>query len=84
MTNPPKADRDGTARAAREVLAHNVRKLREANELRQVDLSERTGLSKVTIGLVERGKINLSIDNIEMLAHAFGVEAYILLVPPSS
>jgi transcriptional regulator with XRE-family HTH domain len=42
----------------------------------------RAGLHRTYVGSVERGERNISIDNIERLAHALGVSAASLLEAP--
>ncbi|MBI2422359.1 MAG: helix-turn-helix transcriptional regulator [Candidatus Hydrogenedentes bacterium] len=58
---------------AREVFARNLKKLRMARGLSQEALAEEAGLHRTYVGSIERGERNISIDNIERLANAFGL-----------
>jgi len=59
----------------RDVLAANLRRLRAAKGLSQESLAHLAGLHRTYIGSIERSERNVSIDNIERLARALGVEA---------
>jgi len=62
-----------TGESARLIFAENMRKLRRERGLSQEDLAELSNLHRTYIGSVERGERNISIDNLERLANAFGV-----------
>ncbi len=66
---------------ARLILAANLKARRHQSGLSQEDLALEAGLHRTFVAHVERGVRNLSIDNIEKLANALGVKAYMLLVP---
>ena len=57
-----------SADSARLVFARNLRRLREAQGLSQEGLAAKTKLHRTYVGAVERGEINVSIDNMEKLA----------------
>lgn len=57
----------------RELLASNVRTLRQARGLSQEALAARAGIHRTYVGSVERAERNISIDNIGKLARALGV-----------
>ena len=67
--------------SVRAVLAANLVALRRAKELSQEALAFEAGLHRTFVAHVERQVRNISIDNIEKLALALGVEAYELLKP---
>ena len=66
---------------ARALLAANVVALRRSKELSQEALAFEAGLHRTFVAHVERQVRNISLDNIERLATALGVEAYELLKP---
>jgi transcriptional regulator with XRE-family HTH domain len=68
-------------RNAREVLALNVIRLRGQHGWSQEVLAFECGLHRTFVAHVERKVRNISLDNIERLANAFGVETFELLTP---
>jgi len=64
---------------ARQILAQKLRKLRFIKGWSQEDLAEASGLHRTYISAIECGKCNVSLDNIEKLATAFGVTLDFLL-----
>ena len=66
---------------ARALLAANVVALRRSKELSQEALAFEAGLHRTFVAHVERQVRNISLDNIERLATALGVEAYELPKP---
>lgn len=63
------------------LLAKNLRVLRAANDWSQMTLSERSGVdSKYIVGL-EKGVRRPSLDTLDKLATAFGLEPFELLQP---
>jgi transcriptional regulator with XRE-family HTH domain len=63
----------------RQVLATNLRLLRNEREWSQEDLAAEADLHRTFVGAVERAERNISLDNIEKLAVALGVEPWTLL-----
>lgn len=61
------------------VFASNVRRCREAAGISQEALADTAGLHRTYVGSIERGQRNLSIDNIEKLAHALRLSPASLL-----
>ena len=57
------------------IFANNVRRIRQQQNLSQEKLAEKSGLH---ISALERETRNISIDNIQKIAEALDVEAYIL------
>ena len=68
--------------STRERFARNLREARQAKGLSQEALADAADLHRTYVGSVERGERNISIDNIERLAHALGVTAASLLGEP--
>jgi transcriptional regulator with XRE-family HTH domain len=69
----------GDSITLREVLARNVRLVRNKLKLSQEQLAAEAGLHRTYIGSIERAERNVSIDNVEKLAHALNVHPYELL-----
>lgn len=70
---------DAPAGKLRKVIADNVRRLRKALGLSQEALADACGLHRTYIGSIERAERNISIDNIERISAALGVEGWRLL-----
>jgi transcriptional regulator with XRE-family HTH domain len=67
----------------REILAFNLRKLRQARHLSQEGLAHAAGIDRTYISALERGVYAASSDVVDSLAHALGVEAADLLKRPT-
>ncbi|TIO77149.1 helix-turn-helix domain-containing protein [Mesorhizobium sp.] len=68
----------------REVFARNLRTLRQAKGLSQEELAHQAGLDRTYISALERNVYNASIDVVERLAEALGVDATELLKRPKA
>lgn len=55
-------------------FGNRLRKLRENKALSQEALAHEAGLDRTYVSSVERGKRNISIENIERLALALGIK----------
>jgi transcriptional regulator with XRE-family HTH domain len=66
----------------REVLALNLRKLRQARNLSQEELAHRADIDRTYISALERSVYAASIDVVDNLAQVLGVEAADLLQRP--
>ena len=66
-------------RSGREILARNLRRLRREKGVTQETLAQQTDLTQTYLSQVEAGKRNISIDNVEALANAFGISISALL-----
>lgn len=62
------------------VFAKNVRKYRTAKHLSQEQLAEKAGLHRTYISAIECERRNISIDNVQHIANALEIEAYLLFV----
>ena len=56
-----------------------IKELRLEKEWSQEVLAEKTGFHRTYIGMIERGERNLSLKNIEIFAHSFGLNISDLL-----
>ena len=68
----------------REALALNLRHYRRVRGLSQEELAHRSDIDRTYISALERRVYAASIDVVERLAQALGVEASELLRPPTS
>lgn len=59
----------------RERVALNIRKFRRGNGLSQEKLADLCGLHRTYIGSVERSERNITIENLDRIANALGVDA---------
>jgi transcriptional regulator with XRE-family HTH domain len=64
----------------RVTFANNVKTIRQEKKLSQEGLAFACNLHRTYISDIERGKRNVSIDNIEKIALALEVQPYELLV----
>jgi transcriptional regulator with XRE-family HTH domain len=67
---------------ARKLLAQKLRVLRFMRGWSQENLAAASGLHRTYISAIERGERNISLDNIEKLADAFGLSIKELLAAP--
>ncbi|MDI3291860.1 helix-turn-helix transcriptional regulator [Polyangium sp. 15x6] len=68
--------------SARERFAKNLRAARKAKGLSQEALGELADLHPTYVGSVERGERNISVDNMDRLARALGLDVADLLRQP--
>lgn len=57
----------------RRLLGENIRKQRELLSITQEELAERAGKDAAYIGRVERGTVNVTIDNLQQIARGLEV-----------
>lgn len=62
-------------------LAQHLRAERAVRGISQEQLADLAGLHRTYVGSVERSERNVSIDNIERLAKALGLDISALLAP---
>lgn len=67
------------SKTLREVLARNIRRIRNSLGMSQEALADAAGLHRTYVGSIERGERNVSVDNIEKLAVALSVKPERLL-----
>jgi len=58
----------------RKILADNVKSLREQKKIRREELSLALGFDNSYISKLEKGKINITIDKLSILANYFNIE----------
>ena len=68
----------------REILAINLRNLRQARGLSQEELAHRAEIDRTYVSSLERSVYAAGIDVVERLARALGVEVADLLTPPTA
>lgn len=68
----------------REVFARNLRQLRHARGMSQEELAHLAGLDRTYISSLERGIYGATIDVVDRIAVALGVEAAELLARAST
>lgn len=61
-------------------LSVNIKKLREASNLKREELSLILGFDNSYISKLEKEKINITIDKIEQIAEYFNIKAYELFM----
>lgn len=66
---------------SREVFARNLRRARRLKDVTQESLALDAGVPRGYLSRVERGTINISMDNADALAHAVGVPLHDLVDP---
>lgn len=66
----------------KEVFGENLRRIRNGTGLSQEELAYRAKLHRTYISSVERGKRNVSLENIFAIAEALGVAPSDLLTKP--
>lgn len=65
------------------VFAHNVKKYRNRIGISQESFAEKAGLHRTYISALECEKRSISLDNVQKIADALGVETYLLFVEDS-
>jgi transcriptional regulator with XRE-family HTH domain len=67
--------------SVKDVLAKNTRALMTRRGWNQEQLGKRAGISQTHVGNVLRKEVEPTTTIIESLAKAFGIEAYVLMMP---
>ena len=63
-----------------QVFSNNLRKYRNASGLSQEAFANKAGLHRTYISALECGKRSIALDNIEKIADALEIDAYLLVV----
>lgn len=63
-----------------QVFSNNLRKYRSALGMSQEAFANKAGLHRTYISALERGKRSIALDNIEKIANALEIDAYLLFV----
>ena len=71
--------RKGHRETARSRLARNLRAIRSSLGISQEELGDLADLHRTYVGSIERQERNVSLDNVERLAHALKVDITDLL-----
>ncbi len=66
----------------REVVARNLRQLRNARGLSQEELADRADINRNYVGMLERAEHAATVDMLEKLAEVLGVQPAELLTRP--
>ena len=59
-------------------VARNLVNLRNARNISQADLATMAGLHRSYIGSLEQARRNVSVDTVDRIAHALGVDPKVL------
>ncbi|UFW85072.1 helix-turn-helix domain-containing protein [Bradyrhizobium barranii] len=62
----------------RRVVAQNLRRLRRKSSLSQEELADRAGLNRNYIGMIEREENSPTVDALEQISEALGVDPVVL------
>ncbi|MBE3090422.1 MAG: helix-turn-helix transcriptional regulator [Actinobacteria bacterium] len=62
------------------IFAGNLRRLRTERGLSQEEFADMAGLHRTYISAIERKKRSIALDNVEKIAFALGIDAYLLFV----
>ena len=63
-----------------QVFSKTLRKYRNDSGLSQEAFANKAGLHRTYISALERGKRSVALDNIEKIADALGIDAYLLFI----
>ena len=62
------------------IFATNLRRYRTLRGLSQEEFASLAGLHRTYISAIEREKRSIALDNVEKIASALGIEAYVLFI----
>ncbi len=66
--------------ALKKLLGNRVREMRRAKGWTQTEFAAQIEMDYRYVGAIERGEVNITIDNIERVAAGFGIPAYQLFL----
>ncbi|MBO6205278.1 MAG: helix-turn-helix transcriptional regulator, partial [Selenomonas sp.] len=66
------------------IIANNIKRLREEQNLSFGQLADRSGVSKVMLSQIEKGEGNPTINTIWKVANGLGVDYSQLIAPPAA
>ena len=67
------------SRDLRRALGSNIKRIRALNGLSQEQFADRTGIHRTYVGGIERGERNVTLQTLERIADAFGLDPTALL-----
>jgi len=62
------------SQVSREILAKNIEKLRKERNIKKEELSLALGFDNSYISKLEKGRINITIDKIDLIANYFNID----------
>lgn len=66
----------------RDIFAQNLKDLRQQRDMSQEALAHEADIDRTYVSALERGLYSATIDTLEAIAQALGVEPYELIKPP--
>jgi len=67
------------AQDLRAALGQNLKRLRREHDLSQEEFAHKTGIHRTYVGGIERGERNVTLETLERIAAAFGINPVDLL-----
>lgn len=64
-----------------QIIGINIRAFRQQRRITQEELAKKAKCHKAYIGFVERGERNISVETLQTIANALGVDPFVLLMP---
>lgn len=67
--------------SSRDVLAENLKRLRQKRGFTQLEVSEESGITRPYLAKVESGSVNISIDTLDRISEVLETETWKLIKP---